>query len=167
MKLKSLIKNQVNFSLSCWSYFASLTLSGVDQIYRSTFGAYVCHFLVSYSVVYDFLAVLIVALVFKVSNNVDFSTHIAMRLRRAYVLHLLLHLFFGFFLLLFFFFLSVQGYSVLVLIKVSQDIKLPGFAICSSRLRTFLQQVHRLAFLFCIKVTEKVVLVLLGSTYMK
>ena len=59
MKLKSLTKNQVNFSLACWSCFASATRSGVDQIYRSAFGAYYFHFLVSYSVAYDFLAVVV------------------------------------------------------------------------------------------------------------
>ena len=84
MKLKSLTKNQVNFSLSCRSCFALVTLSGVDQIYRFGFGAYFFHFLVSYVVTYDFLALVIDALVFNVSNNVDLSAHMAMSLRRVY-----------------------------------------------------------------------------------
>ena len=84
MKLKSLTKNQVNLSLSCWSCFASATLSGVDQIYWSGFGAYFFHLLVSYSVAYDLLAQFIDALVFNVSNNVDVSAHMAMSLRRVY-----------------------------------------------------------------------------------
>ena len=84
MKLKSLTKNQVNFSLSCRSCFASATLSGVDQIYRSGFGAYFFHILVSDSVACDFLAQVIDGLVFNVSNNVDLSAHMAMSLRRVY-----------------------------------------------------------------------------------
>ena len=84
MKLKSLTNNQVDFSLFSWSCFASATLSGVDQIYRSGFGAYFFHMLVSNSVAYDFLAQVIDALVFNVSNNVDLSTHMAMSLRRVY-----------------------------------------------------------------------------------
>ena len=59
MKLKSLTKNQVDFSLSCWFCFAFVTPSGADLIYRSTFGAYFCHFLVSYIVAYNFLAVVV------------------------------------------------------------------------------------------------------------
>ena len=59
MKLKSLTKNQVDFSLACCFCFAFVTLSGVDQIYRSDFGAYFFHLLVSYSVAYDFLAVVV------------------------------------------------------------------------------------------------------------
>jgi len=59
MKLKSLTKNQVDFSLACCFCFAFVTLSGADLIYRSAFGAYFCHFLVSYIVVYDFLAVVV------------------------------------------------------------------------------------------------------------
>ena len=82
MKLKSLTNNQVDFSLFSWSCFASATLSGVDQIYRSGFGAYFFHMLVSNSVAYDFLAQVIDALVFNVSNNVDLSAHLAMSLRR-------------------------------------------------------------------------------------
>ena len=84
MKLKSLTNNQVDFSLFSWSCFASATLSGVDQIYRSGFGAYFFHMLVSNSVAYDFLAQVIDALVFNVSNNVDLSAHMAMNLRRVY-----------------------------------------------------------------------------------
>ena len=84
MKLKSLTNNQVDFSLFSWSCFTSATLSGVDQIYRSGFGAYFFHFQISYSVAYDFLALVIDALVFNVSNNVDLSAHMAMSLRRVY-----------------------------------------------------------------------------------
>ena len=84
MKLKSLTNNQVDFSLFSWSCFASATLSGVDQIYRSGLGAYFFHMLVSNSVAYDFLAQVIDALVFNVSNNVDLSAHMAMSLRRVY-----------------------------------------------------------------------------------
>ena len=84
MKLKSLTNNQVDFSLFSWSCFASATLSGVDQIYRSGFGAYFFHKLVSDSVAYDFLAQVIDALVFNVSNNIDLSAHTAMSLRRVY-----------------------------------------------------------------------------------
>ena len=84
MKLKSLTNNQVDFSLFSWSYFASATLSGVDQIYRSGFGAYFFHMLVSDSVACDFFAQVIDALVFNVSNNVDLSAHMAMSLRRVY-----------------------------------------------------------------------------------
>ena len=84
MKLKSLTNNQVDFSLFSWSCFASATLSGVDQIYRSSFGAYFFHKLVSDSVAYDFLAQVIIALVFNVSNNIDLSAHTAMSLRRVY-----------------------------------------------------------------------------------
>lgn len=84
MKLKSLTNNQVDFSLFSWSCFASATLSSVDQIYRSGFGAYFFHMLVSNSVAYDFLAQVIDALVFNVSNNVDLFAHMAMSLRRVY-----------------------------------------------------------------------------------
>ena len=84
MKLKSWTKIQVNFSLSCLSCFASATLSGVDQINRSSFGTNFFHFIVSCSVAYDILALVIDALVFSVSNNVDLSAHMAMSLRRVY-----------------------------------------------------------------------------------
>ena len=84
MKLKSLTNNQVDFSLFSWSCFASATLSGVDQIYRSGFGAYFFHKLVSDSVAYDFLAQVIDALVFNVSNYIDLSAHMSMSLRRVY-----------------------------------------------------------------------------------
>ena len=84
MKLKSLTNNQVDFSLFSWSYFAFVTLSGVDQIYRFGFGAYFFHMLVSDSVACDFLARVIDGLVFNVSNNVDLSAHLAMSLRRVY-----------------------------------------------------------------------------------
>ena len=134
MKLKSLTKNQVNFSLSCRSCFASATLSGVDLIYRSHFGAYFFHFQISYSVAYDFLALVIDALVFNVSNNVDLSAHMAMSLRRAYDLHLLLHLSFCFFLLLFFRSHLACCFCFLILLEISQDRNLPVFSVTSNRL---------------------------------
>ena len=84
MKLKSLTNNQVDISLFSLSYFAFVAISGLDQIYRSGFGAYFFHFQISYSVAYDFLAQVIDALVFNVSNNVDLSAHMAMSLRRVY-----------------------------------------------------------------------------------
>ena len=84
MKLKSLTNNQVDFSLFSLSYFAFVALSGVDQIHRSGFGPYFFHMLVSDSVACDFLAQVIDALVFNVSNNVDLSAHMAMSLRRVY-----------------------------------------------------------------------------------